>query len=50
MKAAIVYKLACIAYKMLLRDLLQKAVADPDQEWDDVLMAALDKFFGYKEE
>jgi hypothetical protein len=37
------------AYRLVLRDLIQEAIDDPDTEWDDAVMAALDKIFGYDE-
>ena len=32
-----------------MRPILKKAVNDPDQDWDDVLMSVLDKILGYEE-
>jgi hypothetical protein len=33
----------------MLRDLVKKAVDDPNEEWDDVLLSVLDRLFNYKE-
>lgn len=35
------------AYRLLLRDLVVEAIDDPDTEWDDLVISALDKVFGY---
>jgi len=32
----------------VMRPILLKAVNDPDQEWDDMLMRIADALFGYK--
>lgn len=34
-------------YSMVLRDLVVKAIDDPDQEWDDLLLTILDRIFEY---
>lgn len=36
------------AYKYLLRDILLKAIDDPDEEWDDTVMEIIDRLFDYK--
>ena len=41
------YALVCQAYAMLLRPLVKKAVDNPEEEWDDVLMGVLDRLFDY---
>jgi len=43
-----IYQLLCSAYSMILRPLLVKAVDDPDEEWDDLVLAIIDGIFGYK--
>lgn len=48
--AAAGYKVACMVYKVVLRELLLKAVNDPDAWWDDKIMAMCDGLFGYTEE
>lgn len=35
------------AYRLVLRDIIQEAIDNPDTEWDDAVIAALDKIFGY---
>jgi hypothetical protein len=47
MKVAIILKIVGILYRSGLRDLLIKFVNDPDNEWDEKLVLALDTFFGY---
>ena len=44
---AALYQLACMAYRMILRSLLLKAVDDPDEQWDDILLSIVDKIFNY---
>ena len=44
-----IYSLLCYAYKTLIRKILLKAIDDPDQSFDDVIMALLDKLFNYEE-
>ncbi len=36
-----------VAYSYLLRPLIQQAVNDPDETWDDTLMEILDRLFAY---
>ena len=47
MKVTIILKIVGILYNHILRDLLIKYVNDPDNEWDERLIKALDEFFGY---
>ena len=47
MKNAAIWKMICLAYKLILRDLLKKAIDDPNEEWDDFTLAFLDKLFDY---
>jgi len=42
-----IYKLVCMAYREVLRDLLKKAINDPNEEWDDVVLEVMDKLFNY---
>jgi len=39
--------LAKFLYKHILRDILIKAIDDPEEEWDDAVLAVLDRVFGY---
>ena len=48
MKVALILKIVGILYNHGLRDLLIKYIDDPDNEWDEKLIAALDSFFGKK--
>ena len=43
------YRLACMAYSMILRSILKKAINDPDEEWDDVVLSVCDRIFNYSE-
>lgn len=43
-----VWTLAQMAYRVVLRDLLQAAIDDPDQEWDNIVLDICDKIFGYE--
>lgn len=42
------YTMLCKAYVEILRDLLVKAIDDPDEEWDDMVLNILDRIFNYK--
>jgi len=44
------YRLVCMAYAVIIRSLVKRAVDDPDSEWDDTLMKVLDKLFNYEGE
>ena len=46
--ATIIMGVAKALYNVM-RPILKKAIDDPDQEWDDRLMAAADAFFGWDE-
>jgi len=46
---AFLYKALCMAYDNVLRDLVKKAIDDPESEMDDVAMMVLDKLFNYEE-
>ena len=50
MKYYALFNVAKMIYQTILRDLLIKAVSDPNQEWDDVVINLTDKIFDYKEE
>ena len=47
MKIAMILKIVGILYKYGLRELLIKWINDPDNDWDEKLVLALDEFFGY---
>jgi hypothetical protein len=47
MKVALILKIVGILYSYGLRDLLIKYINDPDNDGDEKLIMALDKFFGY---
>jgi len=47
-KAAVLYNIFKTVYFVFGRNLLLKAIDDPDQMWDDMAMSGADKFFGYK--
>ena len=36
-------------YQHLIRPLVKKAVDDPDENWDEMVMEILDRLFDYKE-
>jgi len=42
------FSLVCITYKTILRDLLIKAINDPDEEWDELVLTMLDGLFCWK--
>ena len=48
MKIKAMYSLACMAYRLILRDLLKEAIDDPKKEWDDWVMSFCDKLFAYE--
>ena len=47
---AALYRLLCMAYAQILRELVQKAIEDPNSDWDDTVITILDKLFDYKGE
>ena len=49
MKIAALMAIARMAYKLILRDLLKKAIDDPNEEWDEMVLSILDSVFGYTE-
>lgn len=44
---AALYKLLCMAYAEILRELVQKAIEDPNSDWDDTIIMMLDRLFNY---
>ena len=47
MKTNIIITFMGIMYNMILRDLLVKAIEDPNEEWDDLVLIICDRVFGY---
>jgi len=47
MKFTVIYALLKQIYKTILRPLLVKAIDDPDEDWDDVVLSIVDKLFDY---
>ena len=48
-KLMLIWKLAQMAYSKILRDLLVKAIDDPDEVWDDFTIAFADMLFSIEE-
>lgn len=48
MKIALILQIAGLLYRRWLRDLLIDYINDPDNTWDDDLIAGLDSFLGFK--
>ena len=46
--AKAIIKLTKVAYSVILRNLLKKAIDDPDEVWDDAVLKILDTLFGYE--
>lgn len=43
----LIFKLIKFAYATILRDLVKKAIDDPESEVDDMAMEMLDRIFDY---
>lgn len=43
-----IYGICCYAYATGLRGLVQKAIDDPESDYDDFAMGILDKLFNYE--
>lgn len=43
-----IYIILGMVYSTILRGLLKKAVDDPEEEWDEMLLDILDRLFGHK--
>lgn len=41
------YGIVCYAYANGLRDLVKKAIDDPNSDWDEIALGILDKVFNY---
>lgn len=48
MKIMLILSIMGTLYKMVLRNLLVKAIDDPDEEWDDLILIMADGVFNYK--
>mgnify|MGYP000033852952 CR=1 FL=1 len=48
-KFTVLLEIMCQIYAKLIRDILWDAMNDPDKEWDDFLMASMDRIFKYEE-
>lgn len=42
------FRIACLAYSLVIRSIIQKAIADPNTDFDDIALGILDKIFDYK--
>ena len=49
MKESLILKMLGVAYAGFLRGLVLKTIDDPDTEWDDRVLKALDTLFQYEE-
>lgn len=47
-KYVLIYTLLKQVYANLLRPLLVKAIDDPEEEWDEIVLKMVDGLFGYK--
>ena len=47
MKFNMIYSMICLLYAKAWRDVLIEAVDDPDEVWDDALLASIDALLGY---
>lgn len=50
MKYAALVTIFKMAYKLILRDLLVGAIDNPDSEWDDMVLRAMDALFEYNQD
>ena len=50
MNPVLILKIVGELYRVALRDLLIKAVEDPNEQWDDFLLGVFDVIFGYGNE
>ena len=49
MKWLVIFGLVRTIYAKILRPLLVKAIDDPDEDWDDVVLRIVDRVFEYPE-
>lgn len=49
MQWIVIFSLIKTVYSKILRPLLVKAIDDPEEEWDDVLLRIIDRIFEYPE-
>jgi len=47
MKYLAIFNILQMVYGQILRPLLMKAINDPNEEWDDVVLAMVDRLFDY---
>jgi len=50
MRATLILAMLSTLYKTHLRAILVDQVADPESDWDDILLAVCDALFGYSKE
>lgn len=43
-----IYRIICQVYRDAMRPILFKAVDNPDEAWDDILMRMIDGMFNYR--
>lgn len=43
------FKLACLAYSLIIRSIIQKAINDPNTDFDEIALSILDKIFDYQQ-
>jgi len=43
------FKICCLAYSLVLRDLIKKAINDPNSDLDEMALGVLDKIFDYQQ-
>lgn len=47
MQFAVILKVVSMLYSQILRDLLKKAIDNPEEEWDEFVLELCDKLFGF---
>ncbi len=47
MSPKLILLIVSFLYRIVLRDLLVKAIADPDEEWDDEVLALIDNLLSF---
>lgn len=43
----IIYGVVCQVYATVLRPVLKRAIDNPDEEWDELVMSMVDGLFNY---
>jgi len=41
------FQIACMAYRLVLRDILKSSIENPESEWDDTVLGICDRIFNY---